>query len=215
MAKISLLIADDHTIFRESLRSHLNLVDDLEVIGEAGDGIEAVRKCNQLHPDVVLMDFAMPSLNGLQATIQIRKRNPSTKVIVLTMYETGQHIEEVLRAGASGYVLKKAPSSELISAIRAVSQGEAFLCPPVAKKVLEGYLKQPKTMEENEARLTAREIELVSLIAEGKTNKQIADLLYVSVSTVQTHRLNLMRKLDLHDRSQLVRYAIRKGLILP
>ena len=216
MAKIRLLIVDDHTLFRESLHSHLSAIDNIEVVGEAADGTEALYKTAQLQPDVVLMDFAMPNLNGLQATRQIKKRVPSVKVLILTMYETGQHIYEILRAGASGYILKKAPTQELIAAIQAVAQGDAFLCPSVTKKVLDSYLGRAKQAEEDTSQsLTDREVELLSLIAEGKTNKEIASLLGISIHTVQTHRLNLMKKLGVHDSTQLVRYAIRRGLIIP
>ena len=216
MTKIRLLIVDDHTLFRESLHSHLSNIENIEVVGEAGDGVEAVNKTTQLQPDVVLMDFAMPNLNGLQATRQIKKQNPSVRILILTMYETGQHIHEILHAGASGYILKKAPTKELISAIQAVFQGDAFLCPSVTKKILDEYLEQSKEKErEGYGALTEREIDLLTLIAEGKTNKEIANLLGISVHTVQTHRLNLMKKLDVHDSTQLVRYAIRRGLIIP
>jgi len=216
MNKIRLLIVDDHTLFRESLHSHLNAIENFQVVGEAADGLEAVSKSEQLQPDIILMDFAMPNLNGLGATIQIKKNTPSIKILILTMYETGPHIYQILRAGASGYVLKKAPTQELIAAINAVYQGEAFLCPPVAKHLLEDHLIQSKTIKgEPDDELTKRELELLGLIAEGKSNKEISSLLNISVNTVQVHRLNLMKKLDLHDRTQLVRYAIRKGLILP
>lgn len=215
MPKIRLLIVDDHTLFRESLHSHLNTIENVEVVGEAGDGIEAIRKVAELKPDVVLMDFAMPNLNGLEATRQIKRKNSSAKILILTMYETGQHIEEILRAGASGYILKKAPTQELVSAIKAVFEGEAFLCPSVARAVLDTYLQSGTKKEKDDRRLTDRELDLIGLIAEGRTNKEIADLLGISVRTVQTHRLNLMRKLEVHDRTQLVRYAIRRGLITP
>lgn len=215
MGKIRVLIVDDHTLFRESLRSHLNAQLNIEVVGEAGDGTEAIERTIQCRPDIVLMDFAMPNLNGLQATLQIKKVMPAVKIIILTMYETGPHVSQILRAGASGYVLKKAPTAELISAIEAVFRGEAFLCPSVAKKVLEEYVEKARTSEYEEGELTKREVELISLIAEGKTNKEIATLLGISVNTVETHRLNLMKKLGVHDRGQLVRYAIRKGLIIP
>lgn len=216
MSKIRLLIADDHTLFRESLRSHLGAHENIEVVGEAEDGIEAISKTMQLQPDIVLMDFAMPNLNGLQATLQIKKNNPAVKILILTMYETGPHIYRILHAGASGYILKKAPTQELVSAIQAVFQGDAFLCPSVAKQVLDDYLKQAKAQEEvDHEELTKRELELLGLIAEGKTNKEIANLLSISIHTVQTHRLNLMKKLDVHDTTQLVRYAIRRGLIVP
>jgi DNA-binding NarL/FixJ family response regulator len=216
MSKIRLLIVDDHTLFRESLHSHLSINENIVVVGEAEDGIEAINKTTQLKPDVVLMDFAMPNLNGLQATLRIKKNNPEVKVLILTMYETGPHINQILQAGASGYVLKKAPTQELISAIEAVYNNEAFLCPSVTKQILDDYLKNSKAGEDaNHKDITARELELLGLIAEGKTNKEIANLLKISIHTVQTHRLNLMKKLDIHDSVQLVRYAIRRGLIIP
>lgn len=217
MAKIQVLIVDDHTLFRESLRSLLKDVEDIEVVGEAEDGVEAVVKTTQLQPDVVLMDIAMPNMNGMEATRQIKKQNPSVKVLILTMYDTEQYIFEMLRVGASGYILKRAPARELISAIQAVSQGDAFLYPSVAKKVLNGYLEQIKAAAKGEdyKRLTDRERQILCLIAEGKPNKEIAESLGISVRTVGTHRLNLMEKLKVHDRTQLVRYAIREGLIIP
>lgn len=217
MAKIRVLIVDDHTLFRESLRSLLQSGNNIEVVGDAGDGLEAITEAAQLRPDVVLMDIAMPNINGLQATRRIKRGNPSIKVLALTMYETDQHIREMLRAGASGYIPKRAPAKELISAIQAVYQGDAFLCPSTAKKVIDGYLEQIKieSKESKREHLTARELEILCLIAEGKTNKEVAELLSVSLHTVQTHRLNLMKKLGVHNRTELVRYAIREGLIIP
>lgn len=217
MANIRVLIVDDHTLFRESLRSLLKAAGGIEIVGEAENGIEAVRKAAQLRPDVVLMDIAMPNLNGLQATRKIKKENPSVKVLILTMYETEQYIIEMLHSGASGYILKRAAARELVSAIQAVSQGNAYLYPSVAKKVLNGYLEQIKAgeKEDDHERLSVRELDVLCLVAEGKTNKEIAKLLSISVHTVQTHRLNLMKKLKVHDRTQLVRYAIREGLIIP
>jgi len=216
MRKIRLLIVDDHTLFRESLRSHMSTVGGFEVVGEAADGKEALQRTTELKPDVVLMDFAMPDLNGLQATRQIKRVNPSVKILILTMYETGQHIQEILRAGASGYILKKSPTQELVSAIEAVFRGDAFLCPSITKQILGEYLQGTGEREtDDKDTLSERELEIVGLIAEGKTNKEIARLLEISVHTVQTHRLNLMKKLDIHDRAQLVRYAIRRGLIIP
>jgi len=216
MKRIRLLLVDDHTLFRQTLHSYLDTVENLEVVGEAQDGMDAITKSEELKPDIVLMDFAMPNLNGIHATREIRNRNPETKILVLTMYETGPHIREILRAGASGYIHKGSPTQELISAIQAVSKGEVFLCPSAAKQVINGYVgKVEYTKDDSYEELTERERELLSLIAEGKTNKNIAGLLKISVNTVQTHRLNLMKKLDIHDSSQLVRYAIRKGLIVP
>jgi len=217
MAKIRVLIADDHTLFRESLRSLLKAAEDIEVVGEAEDGIEAIYKATQLHPDIVLMDIAMPNINGLQATRRMKSDNPSVKVLILTMYETEQYVSEMLRCGASGYILKRAPARELISAIRAVSQGEAYLSPSIARKVMDKYSEQIKAVEkqETEEHLTDRERDIICLIAEGNTNPEIAKLLNISIYTVQTHRLNLMKKLKIHNRTELVRYAIREGLIVP
>lgn len=217
MGKIAVLLVDDHTLFRESLRSLLRDVECIEVVGEAGDGVEAVAKTMQLKPDVVLMDVAMPNVNGLEATRQIKRQNPSAKILILTMYDTEQYIFEMVRAGASGYILKRAPASELISAIQTVSRGDAFLYPCVAKKVLNGFLEQLKVGadKEDHTRLTDRERQILCLIAEGKASREIADLLSISIRTVKTHRLNLMEKLKVHDRAQLVRYAIREGLIVP
>ncbi|MBA7713110.1 Transcriptional regulatory protein LiaR [subsurface metagenome] len=217
MANIRVLIVDDHTLFRESLWSLLNAAEGIEVIGEAGGGIEAVHKATELWPDVVLMDIAMPDMNGLQATRLIKKKSPSTKVLILTMYDTEQYVFELIESGASGYILKKAAGRELVSAIKAVSEGDAYLYPSVARKVLDEYRQLIKSgdKKENQERLTERELELVGLIAEGKTNREIADLLNISLHTVKSHRLNLMRKLKVHDRTQLVRYAIREGLIIP
>jgi len=215
MKKIKLLLVDDHTLFRESLHSHLDAIENFEVIGEAADGLEAVKKTEELHPDIVLMDYAMPNLNGLGATLEIKKRNAAVKIIILTMYETGPHINQILRGGASGYVLKKAPTQELVSAINAVYNGEAFLCPLAAKHLLEDLTSQNKETAATAEELTAREKELLTLIAEGKTNREISTLLNISVNTAQVHRQNLMKKLDLHDSTGIVRYAIRKGLIVP
>ena len=216
MDQTRLLIVDDHTLFRESLHSHLNIVSDFLVVGEASDGLEAIRKTNELHPDIVLMDFAMPNLNGLAATVQIKRNNPSVKILILTMYETGPHIQQILSAGASGYILKKAPTQELVFAIKAIANGEAFLCPSAAKYLLDDLkMHNNVSRKDFDEELTNRELELLVLIAEGKTNKEISDLLNISLNTVQVHRLNLMKKLDIHDSTQLVRFAVRKGLIIP
>jgi len=217
MTKIRVLIADDHTLFRESLRSLLKSAENIEVVGEAGSGIQAVSKAVELQPDIVLLDIAMPDMNGLQAIRHIKRETPLVKVLVLTMYDTEQYIFEMLRCGAAGYILKRAPAHELISAIQATYQGEAYLYPSITRKVLDRYLEQIKAgeKEDTEEHLTARELDIISAIAEGKTNREIAKLLNISVHTVQTHRLNLMRKLEVHDRTELVRYAIRKGLIIP
>lgn len=214
MEKIRILIVDDHAILREGIRALLASYDDIEVVGEASDGIEAVEKAREMTPDLVLMDIAMPGLGGLEATLEVRKVSPKSKVLVLTQYDNKEYIFRFLKAGAAGYVLKKAVGSELISAIRAVHGGDSFLYPSIAKTVIEGYLK-PK-IEEAEAtydRLTDREKQVLKLVAEGRTSKDIAGELTVSVKTVMAHRANIMEKLGLHSRTELIKYAIRNKLI--
>lgn len=215
MGKIRVLICDDHTILREGIRLLLNAQPDVEVVGEAVDGREAVEKAHECKPDVILMDIAMPLLNGLEATRQIRRDNPNARVLVLTMYESDEYISQMLEAGAAGYVLKKVAGSELVYAIRAVYQGEAFLYPSITKRLVEDYLRRVESGQERDTfnGLTDREREVLQLIAEGHTNKEIADLLNLSVRTVQNHRAHIMEKLGMHDRGELIKYAIQKGII--
>jgi two-component system response regulator NreC len=214
MNKIRILLADDHTILREGIRSLLEDEPDMQVVGEAEDGIKAVKLAKELQPDIVLMDIAMPLLNGLEATQQIRLCSPSVRVLILTMHENEEYIRRVLAAGASGYILKDAAARELLGAIRAVRRGESILSPAVTRLVIEDYLRwgdlAPKQPSDN---LTARERQVLQLIAEGYTNRQIAEILCLSIKTVQAHRAHIMSKLDLHDRSELVKYAIRKKII--
>jgi len=213
--KITVLLADDHRILREGIRSLLEKEPDIEVVAEASEGGEAVAKAQQLSPDLVLMDITMPGMNGLEATRQIKALKPGVKVLILTMHESNQYISQFLRSGASGYVLKDTAAQELVGAIRAVNQGDAFLYPSIARMLLEEYLQKVQSGEERGSYdgLTDREREVLRMVAEGKTNKEIADDLSLSVRTVQAHRANLMGKLHMHDRTELVRYAIRKGLI--
>lgn len=215
MAKIKILIVDDHSILREGIRVLLEACVEMEVVGEAADGKEAIEKSRKLQPDLVLMDIAMPGLGGLEAMLEIRKTCSKTRVLVLTQYDNKEYIYRFLKAGASGYVLKKAVSAELISAIRAVHRGSSFLSPDIAPSVIEGYLqKKDKELEEDPYEsLTNREKQVLKLIAEGHTNKQIADMLYMSVKTVMGHRTHLMEKLSIHSRTELVKFAIQKGLI--
>lgn len=214
MDKIRLLLADDHAILRDGIRALLAEQPDMSVVGEAGDGRQAVTLAHDLSPDVVLMDIGMPLLNGLEATRQIKRDRPGIHVLILTMHENEEYIREVLAAGASGYVLKQAAASELVAAIRAVHRGEAVLSPAVTRVVIQDYLRseaaQP-VIASNE--LTAREREVLQLIAEGHTSKEISDILCLSVKTVQAHRTSLMQKLDLHDRGDLIKYAIQKKII--
>jgi len=214
---VRVLIAEDHAVVREGIRMILDAQADLKVVGEAKDGDEAVRLARQLRPDVVVMDISMPRRNGVEATQEIRRLLPETQVLILTMHEEESYVFQLLRLGAAGYVLKRAAATDLVEAVRAASRGEAFLYPAVARSVVQDYLDRMRTGE-GAGRydgLTDREREILVLIAEGLTNSQIADRLFISVKTVQTHRAHIMEKLDLHDRSLLVRYAVRKGLIQP
>ena len=215
--KVKILIADDHAIVREGIRMILEAQPDFEVVGEAEDGDEAVRLARKLAPEVVVMDISMPKLNGVEATHAIREGLPGVHVLILTMHEEQSYLFQLLRLGAAGYVLKRAAATDLVEAVRAAHRGETFLYPAVAQSIVQDYLERLRTGEGSEryGGLTYREREILVLIAEGLTNAQIAEKLVISVKTVQTHRAHIMKKLDLHDRSLLVRYAVRKGLIPP
>ncbi len=213
--RIKVLIADDHTILREGIRLLLGSQPDVEVVGEACDGRDAYFKVEELRPDVVLMDIAMPVLNGLEATQQIRRNFPDTKVLILTQHDNDEYVYRILQAGASGYVLKRVAGAELVSAIRGVDRGNAFLFPSMTRGFIDDYLKRAEAGQEKASYdgLTERERQILKMIADGCTNQQIADLLCLSVKTVQAHRGHLMEKLNMHDRTELVKYAIRKGII--
>lgn len=215
MDKIRILIADDHNIVREGVRMILTSQEDFEVVGEASTGREALEQARSLQPDVVVMDISMPDMTGIQATEKIRKELPSVQVLGLTMHEEDSYVFELLRVGAAGYVLKRAAAEDLVSGVRAAHRGEAFLYPSVAKRVVEDFLQRATAQEKEQALdgLTEREREVLTLIAEGLTNQEIASRLFISIKTVQTHRAHILEKLNLHDRTELVRYAIRKGLI--
>jgi len=193
----------------------LQLYPDIEVVGEAADGKEAVEKTAQLTPDVVLMDIAMPGMGGLEATAEIRKRTPQSKVRVLAQYDDREYVYRFLKAGAAGYVLKKAAGTELVSAIRAVNQGGAFLSPSVAGSVITGFLhgQEPEAVEDAYDKLTEREKQVLIMVAEGMSNADIAHTLSLSIKTVMGHRANIMEKLGIHNRTELIRYAIRRRLI--
>ncbi|TAK33016.1 MAG: response regulator transcription factor [Chloroflexota bacterium] len=215
MSGIRVMLADDHTILRQGIRAILEAHADIQVIGEASDGRETVTKALALKPDVILMDIAMPSMTGLEATRQIKQQSPQTKILILTMHENEEYILQILQSGGSGYVLKRAAASELVHAIRAVYQGDFFLHPAITKALVSDYLKRVQSGQEVTSydRLTDREREILKLIAEGNTNKEIAELLSLSIKTVEAHRVHIMEKLGLHSRVDLVKYAIRTGLI--
>jgi len=212
MSKIKVLIVDDHALLREGIRSLLASHDDIEVVGEAANGSEAIEKVREVDPDVILMDIAMPIMDGLEATRRIRKQNPNIKIIILTQYDRKDYVLSSIKSGASGFIPKNVIISELVSAIRTTHSGDAFLHPSVAKMVIEDYLRQVEPSPYD--RLTDREREVLKLVAEGLTNQEIADLLSVSVKTVLGHRTSLMEKLGIHNRTELIKYAIRKGLIV-
>ncbi len=210
-----ILIVDDHVVVREGLRALLETQPDIEVVGEATDGEEAVVRTKEAQPDIVLMDITMPGMNGLEATRLIKQDNPDVRILVLTMHEGDEYFFEFLHVGASGYFIKGGSSSELISALRAVSRGDVFLYPTMAKKLLSDYLQGMRAGKDKKEYdgLTNREREILKLIAEDHTNQEIAEMLVISTTTVQTHRANIMAKLGLHSRTELIKYAIRRGFI--
>ncbi len=211
MGVIKILVVDDHAILRDGIRALLDLYDDIEITGEASDGNEAIDKAQELMPDVILMDISMPEMDGLEAIRRIVKRNPKMKVLVLTQYDTRDYVLAAIKAGATGYIPRRALGSDLVSAIRAVNKGDSFLYPSAATALIHDYLYQ--TEEEPYDSLTPRERELLKLIAEGRTSREIADLLLISLKTVLGHRQKIMKKLDIHNRSELIKYALRRGII--
>jgi len=215
MSKTTVLIADDHALVREGIIAFLKLCDDIEVVAEASDGLEAVEKARKFSPDVILMDISMPKLGGLEATIELKKMNPAVKILVLTQYDDKEYISRFLKAGVSGYLLKRAVGSELISAIRAVSRGEFYLFSSIASNVVAGYLGKNReaAMEDPYENLTDREKQVLKLIAEGYTHKEIGDMLTISTKTVIAHQTNLSEKLGINTRAGLIKFAIQRGII--
>jgi DNA-binding NarL/FixJ family response regulator len=215
MSNIRVLLADDHTIVRKGLRSLLEGKAGIEIVGEAQDGREALQKCAQLHPEVVLIDIAMPGLNGIEAIRQIKHRFPEIHTLVLTMHDDIEYIRQALHAGASGYVVKQAAPTDLVLAIQAAHRGDCYLSPSIAGKVVQEYIQRDLDEIVRYDQLTSRQREVLQLIAEGHSTREIAELLTISVKTVETHRANLMDKLDIHTTAGLTQYAIQKGIIWP
>src|SRR5437867_6002707 len=215
MKPIRILIADDHGIVRKGLRLQLEQNNDFEVVGEATEGREAVRLAEELLPDVVIMDIAMPNLNGIQATAQLVKKNPQIAVIILSMYSDETYLMRTLAAGAKGYLLKESADMDLENAIRVVAQGKPFFSPAIANTLLEDYMRQlqQRGLQDSYDLLTDREKEILQLLAEGKSNKEIAGMLNLSTNTVETHRTRIMQKLNLHSSAEIVLYAVRKRIV--
>mgnify|MGYP002624347507 CR=1 FL=1 len=211
----TIVVADDHRIVRDGLVKLLESRDDFEVVGEASDGEEAVNMVLEKQPDVVLMDICMPRLSGIDATRRIGKRGSDAKVLVLSMHESRNYVEEVLRAGAAGYVVKSSATGELLRAIDAVTTGQSYLSPSITQQVVDAIAHPDDSAPSGVSMLTDREREVLQLIAEGLSSKEIASVLGVSLKTVDSHRSNLMEKLDIHKVSGLVRFAIRAGLVEP
>ena len=215
MAKIRVLVVDDHTIVRDGICALLALTGDIEVIGEATNGSEALKMVKELNPDVVIMDIAMPIMGGLEATRRINKEFPRTKILVLTQHDDKEYVFPVIESGASGFISKAAASSELVSGIRAVYRGDSYLSPAVAKLLVVNYRRTAgkQTGQDLYDQLTERERDVLKLIVEGYSTKEIADTLIITPKTVEGHKTNLMAKLGIHNRIELVKYALRKGII--
>ncbi|HKQ61015.1 MAG TPA: response regulator transcription factor [Candidatus Polarisedimenticolaceae bacterium] len=213
MAKIRVLIADDHAILREGLRALLAATEDIEVVGEAADGHEALERCARLRPDVLLIDVAMPGLGGLEATLQLRREQPEVKVVVLTQYDDQEYVQRFLQARVSGYLLKQSAGTELAAAIRAAARGGLVLDPAVAQQALAAPAAAASGGSRDYDALTDREKQVLKLVAEGRSNKEVATLLGISVKTAMSHREHIMDKLDLHSRTELIKFALRAGVI--
>ena len=213
MPKIRVLLADDHTVVRQGLRRILETDAEVEIVGEVGDGRAALNAVRDLKPNVALLDISLPSLNGIEVTRQIAKDVPETNVLILSMHADDAYIRQSLKAGAMGYLLKDADDQDLLKAITAVSAGSSYFSPRVSKVVRDGYLSDLGEPADDLAILSDREREVLQLVAEGKSNKEVAQILNLAVSTAESHRKHVMEKLDLHNTAEIVRFAVRKGII--
>jgi two-component system response regulator NreC len=214
MSVTTIVLADDHHVVRQGLRTLLESESDFRVIGEAGDGLEAVQLVERLQPDVLVLDLMMPSLNGLEVTRRVGQRSPQTRIVILSMHSSEAYVLEALRHGAAGYVIKASSAADLIKAVREVTAGRHYLSPPLSEHAIESYVQKAKEARlDKYETLTTREREVLHLAAEGYSNREIAERLSISPYTAMTHRANLMRKLDLHSQTDLVRYALQRGII--
>jgi len=216
MQKITVLLADDHTLMRQGVRALLQAQSDIVIVGEAGTGRQAVERTKLLKPDVVVMDIAMPLLNGLEATRRILKQNPSSRVLILSTYSDDEYVHQLTEAGAAGYLLKDSAVTDLVKAIREVHQGRSYFSPPIARRLMEHFRERfvrGVPVRQRTDVLTPRETEVLQLIAEGKANKQIAAELGLGIKTIEHHRQQVMNKLNIHDIATLTRYAISKGIV--
>ncbi len=211
MDKVKILIVDDHAILRDGIRALLGVHDQIDVVGEASDGHECIEKALESEPDVILMDLVMPGMDGLEATRRIRKKMPKVKVLFLTQYESKEYVQSAIKAGAHGYIPKKAVGSELLKAIYTVVQGDYYLYPSTVASLVDGYIKSSDS--DPYGRLTGREREILKLIAEGHTSRKISEMLHISLKTVQGHRAKVMGKLNIHNQTELIKYAMHKGLV--
>ena len=213
--KHRILIAEDHTLFRQGLKALLSLEEDFEVVGEAGDGHQAIQRAKELKPDLILLDLSMPRVDGMTAIKEIKRSSPEAKIVILTVHKTEEHVLEALKSGASGYILKDASHEEFLLAMRSVLHDKRYLSPDISERIVEGYLNGRESFEPTSPwkSLTSRERQVLKLIAEGYKSKEIGEFLCISEKTVAKHRSNIMNKLDLHSASELTAYAIKRGLV--
>lgn len=215
MPKVRLLLGDDHRLVRHGLRKILETRDDWEVVAEVGDGREAVAKAVELHPDVAILDIGMPLLNGIDAAQQIVQRSPATRVLILSMHADEGYVTRALKAGATGYLLKDSADTDLLNGVAAVAAGHSFFSPTVAKHMLDDYVRRVSEVDTTDryGLLSPREREIFQLVAEGRTNREAADILEISAATVETHRARILQKLEIHNTAELVLYAVRRGIV--
>jgi DNA-binding NarL/FixJ family response regulator len=217
MKNTKILIVDDHEVVRDGLKNILTSLDNISIAGEAGNGEDAVKMYSSLKPDLVIMDISMPGMNGIEATRVIKEKDPDARILILTMHDNQEYLNQIIRSGAKGFILKNTDKEELLDAVKTVASGDNFFSKDISKLIIDNYIRTAKESEKNdgykEVPLTKREIEILKLIASGYSNQEIANILYISYNTVDTHRKNIMHKLSIKNTAGLVRYAIEKGLI--